>query len=64
MSFSDGSTKSSPRPCVGVCYYKKLMGLEKKVVVAKSPNETIQVRLFFPDYLKTVKLKSRMNFIQ
>ena len=49
MSFSDGATKSSPRPCVGVCYYKKLMGLEKKVVVAKSPNETIQVRLCLSD---------------
>ena len=43
MSLSGGDGGQRRRPCVGLCYYEKLLALAGKNQADKRPNETIQV---------------------
>ncbi len=38
------SEETTEAPCVGMCYYKKLMGLEEKENEEKLQNEVIEVK--------------------
>lgn len=42
ISSSNHGRNGKP-PCVGLCYYEKLMDLQGKKAAEKEPNQTIQV---------------------
>lgn len=44
ISSSNHGRNGKP-PCVGLCYYEKLMDLQGKNAAEKEPNQTIQVSL-------------------
>ena len=54
-------------PCVGLCYYNKLLGLENKYEDQNSPNSVIEVTLFLVPFLrrkKTDRKKMRLAFFK
>jgi len=49
-SYGNTDTQSARnRPCVGACYYEKLLGLNAKTKAEKIPNETIQDEVLYEE---------------